>query len=100
MKILIGESASLLPNTSVSIDTGEMRIAVFRSAAGELHALEDRCPHRGARLSEGVVYEGYVACRDHGWSICLADGLVVPPDEGRVRSFPVSIACDLIFVEV
>jgi nitrite reductase (NADH) small subunit len=99
MKILIGSSAALQPNTSISISAGDVRIVVFRTAGGELHALEDRCPHRGARLSEGVVYEGYVACRDHGWSICLKDGLVLPPGQGQARSFSVYTEEGSIFVE-
>ncbi len=28
-------------------------IVVWRDAEGQVHALEDRCPHRGARLSLG-----------------------------------------------
>src|SRR5690606_5732831 len=30
-------------------------LAVFRSKNGEVYALTDICPHRGARLSEGDV---------------------------------------------
>jgi nitrite reductase [NAD(P)H] small subunit len=44
-----------------------LSVAVFRLADGRLYAIEDRCPHRGARLSAGVIYDGdKVACMDHG----------------------------------
>lgn len=76
-----------------SVQWGALRVAVFRLADGRLLALEDRCPHRGARLSGGLVYEGdRVACPDHGWTICLSDGWALPPESGQVRTFPARVA--------
>jgi nitrite reductase (NADH) small subunit len=78
---------------------GEIDVAVFRLADGRLLAIEDRCPHRGARLSAGVVYEGdKVACLDHGWSIRLSDGGVEPPEHGCVRTYPVKAEDGAVFV--
>jgi nitrite reductase (NADH) small subunit len=69
-----------------------LSVAVFRLADLRLFAIEDRCPHRGARLSCGVVYDGdKIACLDHGWGIRLADGGVEPPEHGRVLTFPVKV---------
>ena len=43
-------------------------ICLFRGATGAVVALQDICPHRGARLSEGEChYKGTVACPYHGW---------------------------------
>ena len=43
-------------------------LCLFRGAAGEVAAIQDICPHRGARLSEGDChYRGTVACPYHGW---------------------------------
>jgi len=70
----------------------ELNVAVFRLADGRLCAVEDRCPHRGARLSAGVIYDGdKVACLDHGWGIRLADGGVELPERGCVRTFRVKV---------
>ncbi len=42
-------------------------VVLFR--AGEtVKALLDRCPHRGAPLSEGVIREDCVVCPYHGWT--------------------------------
>lgn len=41
-------------------------IVLFRSE-GRIHALADRCPHRGAPLSKGTVREGGLVCPYHGW---------------------------------
>src|SRR4030095_8466042 len=43
-------------------------ICLFRGATGAVAAIQDVCPHRGARLSEGAChYRGTVACPYHGW---------------------------------
>jgi phenylpropionate dioxygenase-like ring-hydroxylating dioxygenase large terminal subunit len=42
-------------------------IALWRGADGELHAVEDRCPHRQLKLSKGVVEGCNLTCVYHGW---------------------------------
>lgn len=44
----------------------ETPIVLFR-AAGQIHALHDRCPHRFAALSEGRVVADTLECPYHGW---------------------------------
>ena len=39
----------------VSVRRFGRKIALWRDAAGQVHALEDHCPHRGAPLSQGVI---------------------------------------------
>jgi phenylpropionate dioxygenase-like ring-hydroxylating dioxygenase large terminal subunit len=40
---------------------------LFRDGQGRLCCLEDRCPHRMARLSNGRVVDGHIECGYHGW---------------------------------
>jgi nitrite reductase/ring-hydroxylating ferredoxin subunit len=42
-------------------------IVVWRDVSGAAHAWEDRCPHRGMRLSMGFVRADRIACLYHGW---------------------------------
>ena len=42
-------------------------VVVWRDATGAAHAWEDRCPHRGMRLSMGFVRSDRIACLYHGW---------------------------------
>jgi phenylpropionate dioxygenase-like ring-hydroxylating dioxygenase large terminal subunit len=43
-------------------------LCFFRGVLGNVVAIQDVCPHRGARLSEGDChYRGTVACPYHGW---------------------------------
>ena len=44
-------------------------IVLWRDTDGKVHALEDRCPHRGARLSLGWNLGDRVACWYHGVEI-------------------------------
>jgi len=54
-------------------------ITLFRNGAGKAVALEDRCPHRNAPLSEGRVIKGQIQCPYHGWQF---DG------EGQCQKIP------------
>jgi len=50
-------------------------VVVWRAPDGEVHALEDRCPHRGARLSMGWNLGDRIACWYHGVQV-TAEGVV------------------------
>ncbi|MDH4440671.1 MAG: Rieske (2Fe-2S) protein [Rhizobium sp.] len=54
-----GTSAGTLVN-------GEERV-VWRDEKGDVHVWEDRCPHRGMRMSFGFVRGDHIACLYHGW---------------------------------
>ena len=80
----------LPPGRARTVETAAGRVAVFRAEDGALFAIEDRCPHRGAALSQGVLYDVHkVACPDHGWTIDLTSGKVELPERGAVRTFAV-----------
>jgi hypothetical protein len=42
-------------------------IVLYRDATGQVHALEDRCPHRQVKLSSGAVRGDDLECSYHGW---------------------------------
>jgi nitrite reductase (NADH) small subunit len=74
-------------------------VALFRSAAGAVFALLDRCPHKGGPLSQGIVYGERVACPLHNWSIGLADGEALAPDVGCTRRFAVRIEAGRVWLD-
>jgi len=66
-------------------------IAVFRTADDRVFALEDRCPHRGGPLSEGILHGDSVTCPLHAWVFDLNTGQALGADEGAVRRFAVRV---------
>lgn len=73
------------------VKTPQGCIAVFRTADDQVFALDDRCPHKGGPLSEGIVHGTSVTCPLHAMVFDLATGSSVRPDEGTVRSFAVRV---------
>ncbi|MCW5715956.1 MAG: nitrite reductase small subunit NirD [Bauldia sp.] len=76
----------------VRLDT--IDIAVFRTRDGGIFALENRCPHRGGPLSEGIVHGNAVTCPLHNWVIDLATGQATGADSGCVRTARVEVGPD------
>jgi len=66
-------------------------IAIFRTAKDEVFALDDRCPHKGGPLSQGLIYGRRVACPLHNWQIDLESGEALAPDVGCSHNYPVRV---------
>ncbi len=54
-------------SSSNPVIVNDYALALWRSASGEVNAWEDRCPHRGMRLSLGFVEGERLRCIYHGW---------------------------------
>lgn len=63
------------------------RMVFFRNEDGQVAALEDFCPHRGAALSLGFVREGRLVCGYHGLEMGCKGHTQAMPGQ-RVRGFP------------
>jgi len=48
------------------VRVGAATVALLRPDGERVFALEDRCPHKGGPLSEGIVSHDRVACPLHG----------------------------------
>jgi nitrite reductase (NADH) small subunit len=79
---------------------GTLDIAVFRNADDEVFALEDRCPHKGGPLSQGIVHGKKVTCPLHGWNIELDSGCAVTPDEGCSHEFPIKVEAGRVWLDL
>lgn len=73
-------------------------VAIFRTAADEIFALRDRCPHKDGPLSQGIVHGKRVTCPLHNWIVELSNGQAVAPDEGSAESYPVRIEAGKILL--
>ena len=80
------------------IETPNGEIAVFRTAADGFFALDNRCPHKGGPLSEGMVHGESVTCPLHNLVLSLLDGTAADPGDGCARSHPVRIEAGRILL--
>jgi nitrite reductase/ring-hydroxylating ferredoxin subunit len=78
---------------------GDKTIAVFRGANG-VRAVDNRCPHQGYSLLQGDVKGDVLTCQWHNWKFDLAqDGRCTFGGES-VRSYPVEIRGDEVWLDV
>ena len=82
------------------------RLALFRSEDGSLGLVAERCPHRGAALSYGMVEDGGIRCPYHAWKFDKAGHCVDQPAESegstlkdriRIAAYPVQEMGGLIW---
>lgn len=82
------------------VRTASGDIAVFRTGDDEVFALDDRCPHKGGPLSQGIVHNKRVTCPLHNFVIELRSGVAVAPDEGCTRAHPAKVENNIIWLYV
>lgn len=96
----------LEPGTSAGTRLFDREIVVWRDQDGASHAWEDRCPHRGMRMSFGFVRGNHIACLYHGWQYDTAGQCrYIPahpnlevPDTIRVATYPSVEAGGLVWI--
>lgn len=84
-----------------SIRIGSREIAVF-NLGDRFLAVENRCPHKGGPLSEGIVSGNMVVCPLHSWKIDLECGAVKKPaDIGAcVQTFATRVEDGIVSIEL
>ena len=80
------------------VATPHGRIGIFRTADDKVFAIEDRCPHKGGPLSQGIVHGASVTCPLHNWVISLENGRAQGADEGAVRVFPLKVEGERLLI--
>ncbi|MEO7398893.1 MAG: aromatic ring-hydroxylating dioxygenase subunit alpha [Ilumatobacteraceae bacterium] len=83
------------------------KVVLYRAANGEVVVAADRCPHREAPLSLGVVESGCLTCPYHGWTFgdgghCVRipsspPGVPAPP-RAHLATFHVSEKFGLVWI--
>jgi len=84
---------------AIRVEHGTHTIGIFRTKDDRISALEDRCPHKGGPLTDGIVHGDCVTCPLHNWDISLDTGEAVGEDEGQVKKYPVRVKDDKVLLE-
>jgi nitrite reductase (NADH) small subunit len=85
---------------SLVVRKGAVRIALFRTEDDQVFAMEDKCPHKGGPLSQGIIHGCKVTCPLHNMVINLETGVAVAPDEGKVRTLAVRVEGGAVLLDV
>ena len=72
-------------------------VALF-NLKGKIHAWDNRCPHRGASLADGNISESIIQCKFHLWEFDVETGCAVANSDLRVKTFPVKVKNDKVFI--
>ena len=95
----IGAIADIPVRGARVVKTPRGCIAVFRTAENAAFALEDKCPHKGGPLSQGIVHGTSVTCPLHNWVISLETGMAQGADDGRVPTIPLKVEAGRILMD-
>ena len=74
-------------------------IAIF-NLGDRFVAVDNRCPHQGGPLADGIVANGAIVCPLHAWKITLRTGAVERPTGvgACVRSYPARLEAGVVLV--
>ncbi|WP_210527654.1 Rieske (2Fe-2S) protein [Rubellimicrobium arenae] len=99
-------SHAIAAGTSAGTVLHGQEIVVWRDSSGGAHTWEDRCPHRGMKMSFGFVRGDHIACLYHGWEYdqggqCRyipAHPKLEVPKTICVKTYPAAEAAGMIWV--
>jgi nitrite reductase/ring-hydroxylating ferredoxin subunit len=107
---------SVLPEAGALrvVEVGNHRVGLFR-VGDSVHALADRCPHRGAPLCSGAIAtpigvdggeltvgepDSVIRCPWHKWEFDIATGRCTVDEHLRARRYAVRLEGDDVVVSL
>jgi nitrite reductase (NADH) small subunit len=98
--IRITAAENIPPREGRAVQIGGLELAIF-NAGSRFLAVENRCPHSGGPLADGIVGGATVTCPLHNWRVCLESGHVQRPCDSAtpsVATFPVEVVDGIVMV--
>lgn len=99
MEVHAGPADAIPRNGAVVVRADGREVAVF-NLGDRLVAVDQRCPHRGGPLAEGLVRDGIVTCPWHWWRYDLATGERLGAPAIRLAMYPVRVVDGEVVVEL
>ena len=92
---------SIPPREGRPTRIGGRDIALF-NLGDRFLAIDNRCPHRGGPLSDGIVTSNAVVCPLHAWKVSLETGAIERPADASacVSTYATKVESDIVWIEV
>ena len=90
------------PREGRAVQLGDHEIAIF-NLGDRFLATDNRCPHQGGPLCDGIVTGTSVVCPLHAWKTNLVDGTVERPAAAKghcVRTYPTRVEDGIVVVGI
>lgn len=97
--VKIAEIGDIPPGAGRAFEVEGHSIAVF-NVGGKVFAIDDSCPHQGSSLAAGSLEGFVVTCSSHGMKVNVAGGEQQPGAGMNVRTFPLELRPDGVYVGV
>jgi nitrite reductase (NADH) small subunit len=99
--IRIAAADAVPPREGRAVDLGSHQIALF-NLGDRFLAVDNRCPHRGGPLADGILAGNAVVCPLHAWKVCLVTGAVQRPGDAAecLATYPTRVESDVVWVAV
>ena len=85
---------------SRKVEIGKLVIAIFKTRDGSIFAINNICPHKKGKLSEGLVHDKIVTCPLHNWEIDLKTGEALGNDKGCTGIFETKIEDNILYLNI
>ena len=84
-----------------AVKVGNREIAIF-NLGDRFLAVENRCPHKGGPLADGIVSGATVVCPLHAWKISLETGKGAsgPSASSCVETFATRVEGEIVLLEL
>ena len=99
--IRVTECDNIPPREGRSALVGDLEIAIF-NLGDRFLAVDNRCPHRGGPLCDGIVAGNAVVCPLHAWKVSLETGAVERPANmiACIRTYATRVEAGVVIVEL
>lgn len=100
--VRITQSENIPLRQGRSVEIAGHHIAIFNLGGDRFLAVENRCPHRGGPLADGIVSGRTVVCPLHAWRVDLESGQVTnrPEEIPCVKTFPAKVRDAVVMLEL
>lgn len=96
--VRVASLAALQASGRLVVSAGRHTVCLFADD-GQVHAVDNRCPHMGFPLHRGTVCDGILTCHWHHARFDLATGGTFDQFADELRRFPVTVDGDDVLID-